>query len=245
MYADPAKGSWAVLRPPTSTSLALAPSFSAVCDMAAHEDDQDGGSIPLLKTEPSSREPIFSKRRAHQTSPLRFTLATALLVLGGLAGFYVWTHGRPAYSTYSKARKPHHKQVHVPNGTVVKETELVRPMFGCAREGGVVKFDLIASIYFRGDRFARDQDATQAVTSERLNSLSANLTAVAAVSNSTSSQAYSTDLGRPSLRPELKGGKNRHELEWQRVFSEPVMRKLDMSSSGNAVVKVVLPWDVV
>jgi hypothetical protein len=168
-----------------------------------------------------------------------------LFVLGGLAAFYVWTHGRPAYSTYSKARTSHHKQLHVPNGTVVKETELVRPMFGCAREGGVVKFDLVASIYFRGDRFARDRDATQAVTGERSNSSSANLTAVAAVSNSTLSQAYSTDLGRPSLRLEPKGGKNRHELEWQRVFSEPVMRGLDMSSSGNAVVKVVLPCDIV
>jgi hypothetical protein len=59
--------------------------------------------------------------------------------------------------------------VHVPNGTVFNKTELVRPMFGCAREGGVVKFDLVASIYFRGDRFARDQDVTQAVTGERSN----------------------------------------------------------------------------
>jgi hypothetical protein len=59
--------------------------------------------------------------------------------------------------------------VHVPNGTVVKGTELVRPMFGCAREGGVVKFDLVASTYLRGDRFARDQDVTQAVTGERSN----------------------------------------------------------------------------
>jgi hypothetical protein len=34
-------------------------------------------------------------RLPQRTSPLRFTFATALLVLGGLAAFYVWTHGRP------------------------------------------------------------------------------------------------------------------------------------------------------
>jgi hypothetical protein len=111
--------------------------------------------------------------------------------------------------------------VYLPNGTVVKETELVRPMFGRARDRGVVKLDLVASIYFRKGGFARDQDATQMVTGERSNSSSANLTAVATVSNSTSLQAYSTDLGRASLRP--KSGKN-HPEGW----TPPV------SSSGNA-----------
>jgi hypothetical protein len=139
----------AVLRISTSTSLTLGP--SAVSDMAAHDDDQDEGSIPLLETEPSSssREPIFSKRRAQQTSPPRFVLATALLVLGGLAAFYLWTTGRPAYNKHSRHWNPHSKQLYFRNGTAAEERELARSSFGRAKDLGIDKFDLVASVYYR------------------------------------------------------------------------------------------------
>jgi hypothetical protein len=242
-----------LLRPPTSTSLTLAPSFSAVSDMAAHDDDQDEGSIPLLETEPSSREPIFSKRQAQRTSPLRFTLATALLILGGLAAFYLWTTGRPAYTKYSRHWNAHSKQLYFRNGTAAKETELVRSLFGRAKDLGIDKFDLVASVYYRqypenlyhgGHRSADESNSTLANASSTADATPTStetaaraLVSISAMVSSNGGITY-LDYGGQDWKPPP-------EPEWQRIFSAPVIRELQVSQSGSAVVQVVLPGKIV
>jgi hypothetical protein len=221
--------------------------------MAAHDDDEDQGSIPLLETEPSSREPIFSKRRAQQTSPLRFVLAMALLVLGGLAAFCLWTTGRPAYNKHSRHWNPHSRQLYFRNGTAAEETTLVRSLFGRAKDLGSDKFDLVASVYYRqqpenryhgGHRFVGELNSTLANASSTADAAPTSIesSARALVSISTmghiNGEITYLDHGGEDWKPPP-------EPEWQRIFSAPVIRELQVSQSGNAVVQVVLPEKIV
>ena len=219
--------------------------------MAIHnnDDDDDQVGISLLDREASTQDLIVRNRRAQPSSPLRFALSTTLLVLSGLACFYLWNHGAPAYTTLTSARKPHHKQIHVHNGSVVAaETELVRPLFGRKKEGAVDRFDLVASIYFktRDDDIEYDEQEEDPAE-EAGDGVAVNETVANSTSTGIASVASVDSMTRSRLRLEEEEGEEREwvEPEYQRLFSEPVMRGLDVSSSRSAVVKVALPPHVV
>lgn len=223
----------------------------------APPNDEHERSIPLLDRESSTLDPRVPARRAQPTSPIRFVLATAVLVLAGLGAFYAWTHGRPAYHMYSKHLKawnPHSKQVYFPNGTVADETELVRALFGRELDGGVDSFDLVATIYFkkhdygdgrrlRGPQSGWDPDNSQNKT------VNANVTATATevVARAIrSGSVHMSSSGRVTyIHDDGEDWTPPPEPEWQRVFSEPVIRGLKVSQSSNAVVNVVLPASIV
>ena len=224
--------------------------------MAPRDDDEDERSIPLLGREEASSPydavhvPI---KRAHPSSPFRFVLATALLVLGGLAAFLAWTHGRPAYHKYSrhlKAWNPHAKQLYFSNGTGAAETELVRSLYGPENDNGVDTFDLVATIYHkthnygnygRGDpRSSYHSDSDSGSDGESDEALNATTTMEARAplsSGITLTNAHWSDDGEGWTPPP--------QPEWQRLFSEPVVLGLKVSQSTNAIVKVVLPGSVV
>lgn len=211
-----------------------------------HDDDETG--IPLLDRESSSSlDHRVPARRAQPSSPIRFAIATALLVLGGFGAFLVWKHGRPAYNTYSDARRPHHKQVHFHNGTVPNESELVRPLFGRATDGELERFDLVATILYKKYEHDEEDDRPPKLA---LEAGRANTTTTVNATEGAADHAIKTTSFRP-LRiyrfdnDEDEGYTFPPEPEWQRLYSEPVIRGLDGKSSRSAIVNVVLPARIV
>jgi hypothetical protein len=204
--------------------------------MTTPDDDEDG-QIPLLEIESSFEDPIISNRRAQPTSLTRFILTAAILLAFGYAAFLGWTHGQPIYVKVRAAHRAHARQIHFLNGTAVDESELVRPLFGrSTTDTAADRFDLVASIYFisRPDpsgRRARYMDQVANATSRATGRVTGNATA----------SDPEADADPPSRTSSDEDNKKPAESEWERIFSEPVMRELQLGSSETAVTKVVLP----
>jgi len=187
------------------------------------------------------------KRRKSKTSsstdaPLRFLLVVLLLATLGLASFYTWTQGFPILKKLSKSYNPHSAQ-HASHKGVLRENEIVHSLYGSKKEGGIERFDLVASIFVmdrnsqrRGDRRPSRMGNDTLEAGKVTPTLSARRISVSISSKVTSSDVR---MGKAGGRSPPK------QPQWERVWSEVVMRDLEVgTASRQVVVEAVLPGRV-
>jgi len=101
------------------------------------------------------------------------------------------------------------------------ESNLVRSFYGEAKDGGIERFDMIASIYHRV-RIGNDTELVASIEVE-------------------AGEGSSAVVSREEKKEE-EGKESLVWGPWERIFSEPVLEGLSMKSKGvKTVAKVVLP----
>ena len=142
----------------------------------------------------------------------------------------LWMMGSIALEDLAKNRHPHLAHHHPKNESMeeVGESNLVRSLYGEAKDGGIERFDMIASIYHR----VRVKNETQLVAWVELEG----------------GKGASSVVSREKEDKEAGLKKEEEEREslvwgpWERIFSELVLEGLSMKSKGvKTVAKVVLP----
>jgi len=126
---------------------------------------------------------------------------------------------------------------------VLKEHEVVHSLFGSKKEGGIGRFDLVASIFVmdrnyrrRGDRRPKRLGNVTLEAGKVTPTLSARRISVSIASTVTSSDVR---LGKAGGRSPPK------QPQWERVWSEVVMMDLEVgTASRQVVVEAVLPGRV-
>jgi len=142
----------------------------------------------------------------------------------------LWMMGSIVLEDLAKNRHPHLAHHHPKNESMeeVGESNLVRSLYGEAKDGGIERFDMIASIYHR----VRVKNETQLVAWVELEG----------------GKGASSVVSREKEDKEAGLKKEEEEREslvwgpWERIFSELVLEGLSMKSKGvKTVAKVVLP----
>ena len=202
--------------------------------------------IPLVDMDSSLMDPLPRRRKSKSSSstdaPLRFLLGILLLIALGIATFYAWTQGLPIFKRISKSYNPH-SAFHASGDGGLGENEVVHSLFGPGKEGGIERFDLVASIFVM-DRGWRNYQPPVPVPALGNDTEGVNSTeAVVTSSMMGFSGSYSSHGGSVSLHS--SGLAFQKEPEWERVWSEVVMRDLDVKTASKKVVaKPVLPGRV-
>jgi hypothetical protein len=107
-------------------------------------------SFSLLDKESSSLSPRRPKKT--KLTPCRFCIGLGLIFLATIVSLFFYQLGKIAFDALGKARFPHLDHHHPKNETafgVIGEEGLVRSLYGREEDGGVEKFDLIATIFHR------------------------------------------------------------------------------------------------
>lgn len=189
-------------------------------------------------------DPLPKRRRSKtssSTAPLRFLLVLLFLAALGFASFYTWTQGFPILKKLSKSYNPH-SALHASHGGALGENEVVHSLFGSRKEGGIERFDLVASIFVIDRNRSRKHRRPSKAGNLTLDAgvvtptLSARRNSVSVSSMVTSS---SSSGGKAGGRPRPK------QPQWERVWSEVVIKDLEVgTASRQVVVEAVLPGRV-
>lgn len=190
--------------------------------------------LPLLERSGRSQspalsvDPILKRRRQSKSSkltPCRFLLALLILAGGSVFAVIVFFMVKGLWQMLESTRFPHRDHhLHPKNWTEVGEGGLVRSFYGSESDGGVERFDLIASVYWR----QKVANETSSSAGERLE-LAGELEAIRAVVDDTVSSSKAKEA-------QLMWG------PWERVYSQVVQKDLTVRSKGiKSVSKVVLP----
>jgi hypothetical protein len=176
-------------------------------------------SLSLLDKESSTLSP---RRPKPKLTPCRFCTGLALIFLAAILSIFFYALGTIAFDALGKARSPHLDHHHPRNETamgVIGEEGLVRSFYGREQEGGVEKFDLIATIFHR-----------------------------VMVKNQTVVSVEEGALVLTEEKQSAQKEKDKDELvwgPWERIFSEVVLEGLDLRSKGvKTVAKVALPGKI-
>jgi len=177
----------------------------------------------LLDMEPSSSPPSRPRRKTKKLTPCRLCLGLVVLVVGGFLSVFLWTIGSLALEDVQQSRHPHQAHHHTKNQSMEElgESNLVRSFYGEAKDGGIERFDMIASIYHRV-RIGNDTELVASIEVE-------------------AGEGSSAVVSREEKKEE-EGKESLVWGPWERIFSEPVLEGLSMKSKGvKTVAKVVLP----
>jgi hypothetical protein len=177
-------------------------------------------SLSLLDKESST----LSSRRPKRTklTPCRFCIGLVLIFLAAILSLFFYQLGKTAFDVLGKARFPHLDHHHPRNETafgVIGEEGLVRSFYGREEEGGVEKFDLIATIFHRV--------------------MVKNQTVVGVEEGALMLKEEGQGSQKDKDKDELVWG------PWERIFSQVVLEGLNLRSKGvKTVAKVTLPGQI-
>lgn len=199
--------------------------------------------IPLVDMDSSTMDPLPRRRKSKTSSstdaPLRFLLGILLLVSLGIATFYAWTQGLPIFKRLSKSYNPH-SALHAAADGGLAENEVVHSLFGDRKDGGIERFDLVASIFVMDRGWRNYQEPSFPTSENETEALSSNETDTSSSGGIRISHSYSSNGGAVSIHS--SGLPFQKQPEWERVWSEVVMRDMDVRTASKKVVaKPVLP----